>query len=87
MLGSNINLSEGQFIIGGVEDSGYLNKTVTHHELLHLAQFIDNPAISTKGIRGLGNEIIPAFIGTPEIYGGGTVIIGGTVYGGYELSK
>jgi hypothetical protein len=77
---SNINLVGGKYIVGGVESSGYFSRTVTHHEMMHMAQFIRNPNINTSGFSALRHEIIPSFVGTPEIYGGATLLIGGGVY-------
>ena len=77
---SNINLVGGRYIVGGVESAGYFSRTVTHHEMMHMAQFIRNPNINTSGFSAMRHEIIPSFVGTPEIYGGATLIIGGGVY-------
>jgi hypothetical protein len=73
-------------VIGGVENSGYLSRTIAHHEMLHVAQFMSNPEIATRGLGGIVNEIIPSFIGTPEIYGGATTL-GLGVAGAYFKKK
>jgi hypothetical protein len=77
---SNINSVGGRYVVGGVESSGYLARTVTHHEMMHMAQFIRNPNINTTGLGAMRHEILPSFIGTPEIYGGATLLLGGGVY-------
>jgi hypothetical protein len=52
-----------------------------HHEMLHVAQYLRNPGITTTGLIGDFHEIVPSFVGTPEIYGTGTaIVIGGVVY-------
>jgi hypothetical protein len=87
ILQSNVNLVDGQYIIGGVESADYLNRTVMQHEMLHIAQYLRNPGITTTGIIGGFHEIVPSFVGTPEIYGGGTAIVIGGVGTVYYFTK
>jgi hypothetical protein len=81
---SNINLVGDKFVVGGVESWGYLSRTITHHEMMHMSQFIRNPNITTTGLGAMRHEILPSFIGTPEIYGGTSVLLGGAVYWGTQ---
>lgn len=37
--------SSAQFLFGGSDSLHYLNRTVVHHELLHLGQYLRNPRI------------------------------------------
>ena len=77
---STVHQVENGFVIGGRESIGYLNQTVTHHEMLHIGQYLRNPNIIDTRPIGYIHEVIPSFVGTPEIYGGVTIIIGGSAY-------
>ena len=68
------------FVVGGRESLGYLNRTVSHHEMMHIGQYIRNPNLIDTRPFGYIHEVIPSYVGTPEIYGGGTIIIGGGLY-------
>ena len=76
-----------QFLFGGAESVEYLNRTVAHHELLHVGQYLRNPRISDYGGAGRIHEVLPSFIGTPEIYGGFSLMVGAWIYGVWELSN
>jgi len=68
------------FLVGGRESLGYLNRATSHHEMMHIGQYIRNPHVIDTRPFGYIHEVIPSFIGTPELYGGGTIIIGGGLY-------
>jgi len=87
ILKSNINKVNGNFVIGGVESTNYLARTTTHHEMLHMGQYLRNPKIKTTGFWKYAHEVAPAYIGTPEIFGTATAVGMGITYGTYELAK
>lgn len=62
-------------------------RTVAHHELLHMGQFLRNPNIATGIPFGPLHELIPSFVGTPEIYLGGSSIFAGIGYGIYKTQE
>ncbi|XZE42758.1 RHS repeat domain-containing protein [Pirellulaceae bacterium SH467] len=76
------------YIVGGRESLGYFNRSTSHHEMLHIGQYIRNPNLIDTRPFGYVHEIVPSFVGTPELYGGGVVVIGGTVIvGGKIINK
>ena len=84
---STIHKVSNGFIVGGNESLGYLNKTISHHEMLHIGQYIRNPNIIDTRPIGYIHEIIPSFIGTPEIYGAATASMGFAIWGVNEIIK
>ena len=42
---------------------------------------------TTAGVGGIIHEVLPSFLGTPELYRGGTIFLGGTIYTAYRLSR
>jgi hypothetical protein len=56
------------FLVGGSSRGGYFARISAHHEMLHIGQYLRKPNISSTGLTGLAHEIIPSFLGTPEIY-------------------
>jgi len=78
---SSVHRTADGFVVGGRESTRYLNRTVSHHEMMHIGQYIRNPGINdTRSLIGFVHEAIPAYIGTPELYIGGTAaIVGGAV--------
>ena len=44
---------------------------------MHIGQYIHHPNIIDTRPIGYIHEVIPSFVGTPELYGGGKIIIGG----------
>jgi hypothetical protein len=77
---STVHLRGRRYIFGGRESSRYLNRTVTHHELLYVGQYLRNPGIRDGGIIGIAHEVAPAFIGTPEYLFGAIGALSGGVY-------
>jgi len=83
---STVNQTSDGFIIGGTTRGGYFAGEIADHELLHIGQFLRTPGINT-GIDGmLMHEPIPAFLGSPVVYGGGTAAIFGGAYGVYRAT-
>ena len=74
-------------MIGGRASSVYLNRTVAHHEMLHIGQYIRKPNLIDTRPFGYIHEVIPSFIGTPEIYGGVSLGLGAGVWGVYEATR
>ena len=77
---STVHKTGDNFVIGGRESLGYFNRATSHHEMLHIGQYIRKPnLIDTRPI-GYIHEVIPSYVGTPELYGGGTIVIVGGTY-------
>ena len=77
---STIHRLDDGFVIGGRESLGYFNRATSHHEMMHIGQYIRNPNIIDTRPIGYIHEVIPSYVGTPELYGSGTIVIGGAVY-------
>jgi hypothetical protein len=83
-------LQNGTYVFRHSADTGLFSRATAHHELLHLAQFLRDPALATRarGLSYLGRqayEPVPALIGSPEIYGVPTLVVAsGGVYLIYE---
>jgi hypothetical protein len=86
LLTSSVRQTQGGFLVGGSTNGGYFATEVADHELLHIGQYLRNPGINTGFPTGLAHEIVPAFVGSPGIYIGGTTLIGGGFYGVYKLT-
>jgi hypothetical protein len=78
----------GEYVLSGSEGTHVLSREAMHHELLHISQYLRNPSIVDTGIPGLVHEVIPAYVGSPVLYGTGTTVVvgaGGVVV--YEYVK
>lgn len=80
--------SKGGLTLQLSTNKGYLNQTVAHHELLHVAQFLRQPSLynihSTLGRAArLPWEIGPASIGSPEILVGLPSLSAGGAYASF----
>jgi hypothetical protein len=76
--------ANGTFVFRHSADTGVFSRATAHHELLHLAQYLRNPSLTlTAGnlsfVRRQPYEVIPALIGSPEIYGVPTLVVSGIV--------
>ena len=88
LLSSSVRQSGSGFLVGGSTNGGYFASEVADHELLHIAQYLRNPGISTGFPMGIVHEVVPAFVGSPGIYIGGTTVVGAGAYGvGTGVSK
>jgi hypothetical protein len=77
---STIHKTGDTFVIGGRESFGYFNRATSHHEMMHIGQYIRKPNLIDTRPFGYIHEVIPSYVGTPELYGGGTVIVVGGTY-------
>jgi len=71
---------DGTFVFRHSADTGVFSRATAHHELLHVAQFLRDPSLAqrARGLSRIGRlpyEPVPAFIGSPEIYGPPTLVV------------
>ncbi|MEY4630766.1 MAG: hypothetical protein RIQ81_886 [Pseudomonadota bacterium] len=91
LAGARVDITDaGTFVFQHSADTGIFSRATAHHELLHLAQFLRNPALKVEAnqlsfIARQAYEPIPALIGSPEIFGAPTLIVAGeAVYLAYQ---
>jgi len=73
-------------VLRGPTGSGYFAREALQHELLHVAQYLRNPAIRDVGPVRWFHELAPAYVGSPTIYIPPTVGTGVLIKKAYSVT-
>lgn len=66
-------LENGKFLIRHSKEKHIFSRSTSHHELLHMSQFLRDTSLASRSmkmniVQRQFYEIVPAFIGSPEIF-------------------
>ncbi len=79
--------SLAQYLFEDSDTLQYLNRTVVHHDLLHEGQYLRRSRIADYGGTERTYEVLPAYMGTQEIYGVLSLMIVTGIYPEWKLNE
>jgi len=58
----------GRYLLSGASKRGLLTSQITHHELLHLGQYLRSPSTRDTGFVSQTHELLPGLLGSPVVH-------------------